>query len=330
MKNHNIDNLKTPLVSIIIPAYNSEKFILNTIITAINQDYKNYEILVIDDGSIDGTAFVIKNIMDKYKNIKIISIENGGVSRARNMGINYAKGDFICFLDSDDSLEHNFLSSLLPKIILNNSDVQLCGYYKHFSNGFNSSPLPINNDNLLHQYIFNDISIHIGSMLIKKSFLENNKILFDERLKLGEDILFICTVISLGVCGVTSKHLYHHQYRKGSITASQWNKKHYLHDIFAMEIIATEVQKLTRSDNQLLINNKLKERVIESKIRYLWKLFLKKEYNELAILYHKPLLDLHDIEIAKKISKKMKKKVNIISLNNIFLWKIINLFYFFR
>ena len=89
-----------PLVSVIIPCYNAEKYIVETIQSVISQTYENLEIIVINDGSTDRSVELIQTIIDPR--CKLISVENGGVSKARNIGIKASKGDFIAFLDADD------------------------------------------------------------------------------------------------------------------------------------------------------------------------------------------------------------------------------------
>ena len=90
------------LVSVIIPAYNAEKFIEEAIKSAQNQTYKNIEIIVVDDGSTDGTAEIVKKLAKKDKRIRYHHQKNKGVSIARNTAINYSKGQFIALLDQDD------------------------------------------------------------------------------------------------------------------------------------------------------------------------------------------------------------------------------------
>lgn len=93
-----------PLVSVVIPVYNAEKTIVRTLKSVVNQTYKNIEILVVNDGSKDNSEQVIANYIsqDNIANLRLVSKENGGVSSARNRGIDEANGDFIAFLDSDD------------------------------------------------------------------------------------------------------------------------------------------------------------------------------------------------------------------------------------
>ena len=91
-----------PLVSIVIPVYNVENFVKDTLSSVCNQTYKNIEIICVDDGSTDNSLSVLNFYSEKDKRIKVLSQSNSGVSAARNNGIRAAEGEYICFLDSDD------------------------------------------------------------------------------------------------------------------------------------------------------------------------------------------------------------------------------------
>ncbi|MBQ7733434.1 MAG: glycosyltransferase family 2 protein [Synergistaceae bacterium] len=106
-------NNNNALVSIIIPAYNTEQYIHRAIESSIRQTYKNIEIIIIDDGSTDGTLGVAQSYEPKDSRVKVIHQENKGVSSARNHGIREAKGEFITFLDSDDWFEDNAVEVLV-------------------------------------------------------------------------------------------------------------------------------------------------------------------------------------------------------------------------
>lgn len=112
-----------PLVSIIIPVYNSENTIIETIDSVINQTYKNIEIIVINDGSSDNSAFLVQEL--NYQQINLISISNSGAAKARNIGIQNAKGSYIQFLDADDILSSNKIEEQV-KILETNNDIDLC------------------------------------------------------------------------------------------------------------------------------------------------------------------------------------------------------------
>lgn len=108
------NNYAQPLVSVIIPNYNYGNYIQESIESVINQNYQNVEIIVVDDGSTDNSVSIIKKFA---KSLTLIQQENSGVSAARNHGMRFAKGDFICFLDSDDSWEPDKISLQISKFI---------------------------------------------------------------------------------------------------------------------------------------------------------------------------------------------------------------------
>lgn len=118
-------------ISIIIPIYNAEKHLTHCIETLENQDIENniFEILAINDGSIDNSIHVIKELANKYDNIQIIDQANQGVSVARNVGIKNAKGKYIMFIDADDFVEENFLKGVIKRINdFNFPEVVFLGY----------------------------------------------------------------------------------------------------------------------------------------------------------------------------------------------------------
>ena len=95
--------------SIIIPAYNAEKYIMNALESIKNQIYKNLELIIVDDGSTDNTSSIINKFIDENKtmDIKTVRIENSGPAHARNIGLELASGAYFCFLDSDDFIYEN-------------------------------------------------------------------------------------------------------------------------------------------------------------------------------------------------------------------------------
>lgn len=95
--------MQQPLISIITPNYNSEKFIAETIESVVSQSYKNWELLIVDDCSTDNSTIIIEEFIEKDKRIQLIKLQqNGGAAITRNKGVSLAKGDYIAFLDSDD------------------------------------------------------------------------------------------------------------------------------------------------------------------------------------------------------------------------------------
>lgn len=116
-------------LSIIIPVYNAEKYIGVCLDSLLNQDISDYEILCINDGSTDGSLAVLEHYAAMHSNIRIISKENGGVTTARNTGLENARGDFIWFVDADDFVKENVLGRFQELIQQNNCDRLIIGCY---------------------------------------------------------------------------------------------------------------------------------------------------------------------------------------------------------
>ena len=110
------------LISIIIPVYNVEEYIEQCIQSVINQTYKKLEIILIDDGSLDKSGKICDAYADRDKRIIVIHKENGGLSDARNKGIDIASGEYITFVDSDDYVEDSFIEDLYTTLINNNAE----------------------------------------------------------------------------------------------------------------------------------------------------------------------------------------------------------------
>ena len=121
---------EAPLISVIVPAYNCEKYIESCIESLTGQTYKNIEIIVVDDGSTDKTPGLIDELAKNDSRIKVIHKENGGVSEARNVALDNVTGEYVTFSDADDINSKDKIEFLYRIITKYNSDISHCGYYK--------------------------------------------------------------------------------------------------------------------------------------------------------------------------------------------------------
>lgn len=119
--------MKQPLISVIIPVYGVEKYIAQCLESVINQTYKNLEIIVINDGTKDRSAEIAKEYAAKDSRIKVYDFKNGGLSVARNRGLEIATGEYISYLDSDDWLDTKMYETLLETAMKNEADMVKCG-----------------------------------------------------------------------------------------------------------------------------------------------------------------------------------------------------------
>ena len=116
-------------ISIIVPVYNAGQYLEKCVKSIINQTYDNLEIILVNDGSTDNSLEICKRFTESDKRISLINKENGGVSSARNRGIDKASGDYIGFVDSDDYISVDMYEKLLDSILKNEADISECGYY---------------------------------------------------------------------------------------------------------------------------------------------------------------------------------------------------------
>lgn len=114
------------LISVIVPVYKVEKYIKKCIESIINQTYENLEIILVDDGSPDNCGKICDEYAKKDKRIKVIHKENGGVSSARNLGLEKSNGQYITFIDSDDWIEEEYCEILLTTLKEQNADCAIC------------------------------------------------------------------------------------------------------------------------------------------------------------------------------------------------------------
>lgn len=206
-----------PAVSIIVPIYNSELFIARCIDSILAQTLKDIELILVNDGSSDGS----KNIIDNYaaKDARIIAVHksNGGVSSARNAGLDIARGVYISFIDSDDWVEQNMLESMHETIILNKVDIVAVGVVMENAHG---KPIENKTTGLVSVAFKNpEIGVLINEInfsysvakFFRREFVSKSQLRFNTDLSLGEDALFTCDYLThVNSVALISKPFYHY------------------------------------------------------------------------------------------------------------------------
>lgn len=117
-------------VSVIVPVYNVRDYLGECLLSIINQSYRNLEIIIVNDGSTDGSGDICSGFLKIDSRVRLVQQENRGLSEARNTGLDNASGEYICFVDSDDSLNVNFVSKMVKSLYDNNSDLVECAVEK--------------------------------------------------------------------------------------------------------------------------------------------------------------------------------------------------------
>lgn len=204
------------LISIITPVYNTEKYLPECIQSVFNQTYTNWELLLIDDGSPDGSGAICDEYAARDNRVKVFHKENGGVSSARNVGLDNARGEWITFLDSDDMFEPQYLEKCLFYAKKYNIDI-----IKFYFSGTYFSNLTIDRQEEFSLLSINDylkINLNLGSIgLYKKNIV--SVLRFNEKMKYAEDQLFNYELIQrAGNCGLINMPLYFYRANETSAT----------------------------------------------------------------------------------------------------------------
>lgn len=218
-----------PLISVIIPAYNAEKYVAKCIKSIQNNTYKNLEIIVINDGSNDNTQGVVESFMAD-KRIVLINVKNGGVSKARNLGLDRATGEYVAFVDSDDYVREDYFEILIKPCIEDGADSGCCVYQKVDSGGnriFDSrkeffDDLLVTPEQIADNY-FNYYDMGFVNFVIRvyrRSVIGETR--FSETLKWGEDGSFNLELFKKSTkIFVSHEKLYYYVEHQGQATAKK-------------------------------------------------------------------------------------------------------------
>lgn len=186
-----------PLISVVIPVYNAEKFLPECLDSVLHQDYPSFEILVIDDGSTDGSGKIADRYAEKDSRIVVVHQPNAGVSAARNRGVAEARGEYIAFVDADDRVTPSYLSHLLsPQTDLSIAGISLLHEPsgRMESHGFDRTRSARTDRE--RGLLFADAEIHDTTKgpcnkLFRREIIEQHHLRFDPRYSYGEDHLFV-------------------------------------------------------------------------------------------------------------------------------------------
>ncbi|HHW45908.1 MAG TPA: glycosyltransferase family 2 protein [Clostridiales bacterium] len=221
-----------PIITVVLPVYNAEKYLEECVDSVINQTFKDIEILLINDGSTDSSADLCDRLAAKDSRIKVYHRPNSGPSITRNLGIDVAAGEYICFIDSDDYLDPPALEFMYNSITLHNADMVMCGFYHDVEqNGtvvYSSTVCTENKIIFSHEEIL-DVLIELKSKHLIDSCcnkLYRLSTIRDSGVRMPEGELFEDTEFNFRLLPflkkivISDKCFYHYRQRDFSITKS--------------------------------------------------------------------------------------------------------------
>lgn len=249
-----------PLISIIVPTYNVEKYIRTCIESILAQTYRNVEVIIVNDGSTDQSLAVISDLICSHHNVKVINQKNQGVSVARNTGIDVATGKYIIFVDPDDKIMPGFVSSLYQIADKTGADI-VRGSFRDFNGNIPKGWVPDFNvptnygTIVLDQFLSSNISFVVWSSIYRLDFINSNHIRFTPGILL-EDVDFTARAYMLAKLVATSPEPnYAYRIRQGSLLTTNNAQKMSLSE---EKIISQFISMLKHEESDVLCSLILK------------------------------------------------------------------------
>ena len=218
------------MVSVIIPAYNVEQYVERCVYSVTKQTYRNLEIILVDDGSTDCTGIICDKLAKEDNRISVIHKTNGGLSDARNAGIDVSRGEYISFVDSDDYIASDMLEHMMNAMCETDISMVVVGFWKQSGDareycGPTTERVVSSEEALKNIYIGHEIYPASWNKLYRRALFNNNRFavgMINEDSEIITKLLMECNRVAL-----VSKPLYIYMIREGSITQSSFSSKDY-------------------------------------------------------------------------------------------------------
>lgn len=225
------------MISVIVPVYNAEKYLVDTIRSILQQTYRDFELILVDDGSKDRSLELCISIAEKDKRVIVIHQENQGVSAARNTGIDRAQGKYICFIDSDDYVDEGMLECLVKNAEKYQADISCCGLVQvsldgnvknHYCHG--EKKKFEDTTKLMQAFftepIYKEILYGPYNKIVRTEIVKNVR--FNENYTVAEDLLFNFECLEkTNIFYLENRELYYYIKRENSISTSKFAEKEF-------------------------------------------------------------------------------------------------------
>ncbi len=312
-------------VSLILPVYNVEKYIVDCFDSIIKQTYKNLEIIFVDDGSPDNCGKLLDNFVEQDNRVKVVHKNNEGVSIARNFGLQIATGDYICFVDPDDILKEDYVEYLLNLAMMNNVDIGLSkDMYSTYDmkEGNNKKIEIVSGEDATIDILLHKIPIGVYCKIFKKTFLDENKIKFRNDIFIGEGFNFNVTSFQRSEkISVGNKRIYIYRTDNPNSAVTNFKEEKWWNAIYALECIKNDMTIKNKKISNALKFAKWYDGV------YILSLLKKNDLlGKYKKLQEKSLQDIRQNSFSVfcvKVPVKQKLKAILLSIHPVLIGKII-------
>ena len=204
---------RQPKISVIVAVYNAEKYIKRCIDSLLSQTFTDFEVLLIDDGSTDGSSRICDEYAAKDSRLRVFHNENQGIGATRHFGIDHAKGEYTIHVDSDDWVEKNMLLELYESAVANEADIVFCDYYKEKA-GVNEyvaqKPTTLDRETIIDDLLATRLYGACWNKLIKHECYARCNVNFIEGLNYGEDMIALISLLQHPVRVAYTSNAYYH------------------------------------------------------------------------------------------------------------------------
>lgn len=251
-----------PFFSIVVPMYNCEKYIEECVLSVCRQEFCDYEVIVINDGSTDNSATIVEQLSMNDKRIKLFCQKNAGVASARNMGISKSNGSYIIFLDGDDLLAENSLEEIFHHLTGKETDMSICSCYVEFANGTHRTNKMFSAEVIKKEKTTAEIKRlcqNLSSMCIavyRRLFLLENKLYVREGVTCGEDTEFyFSALLRSKTIQLIDCSLFVYRFNQVSVS----NNLSYKNIFDVMDICSKQINGLIECPSNEIDNEKAKD-----------------------------------------------------------------------
>lgn len=326
------------LISVIVPIYNSEKYLDRCVMSILNQTYANLEVILINDGSKDLSLDICYSLEKKDKRIKVINKENEGVSITRNVGIKDSIGKYLMFVDSDDYLHNTYIEKMYTYLKENKLDMVISSmtfvdenydFIRTYS--YKSENLILNFNDITESMIKTSYFNSVCKIIISSKVVKENEMMFNKELKFGEDLLFsynlLHTVQNFGYLDFPGYY-----YLQNSLSATHKNSMEvvnkYIDDNkYVYDIIRQYIQ------DDVLINNKLFTKYNFALLKFI-KSVKYKEFKKHAVNLFNKMFEKDSVIIVNKIDYESKSNYMLMKLlirrHYLIYYLVARTYYFFK
>lgn len=262
-----------PKVSVIVPVYNTEKYLRRCVDSILAQTFKDFELLLIDDGSTDSSPAILDEYANLDPHVRVFHQQNGGVSSARNLGLDNSKGEWISFIDSDDWVDKDYISNLIngSHCDLSISSIKIENSKEYFDmeipNGtFNETQLSLFLNNNLHKFPLMGPVVK----LFKTEIIQNNNLRFPNIIDLSEDVIFMLDYLKYtSTIYSTNIKDYHYWRNSSGLTSNKKNHHSQYPQILSYYWNAIDRLNAKYTIEKLIILKRTFNWLIDSEINYI-------------------------------------------------------------